>query len=180
MNGDRGREAGFTLIELIVSLALFALISVAGVALIDSILRIQARTSGRLERLGDIQRAMFVVANDLGQVATGRIAGTPVALSFNRRLTGLNREPQPVVYVVTNGAMERDIASIGRQRLLDGVETVGWHYFEAGNGWIDHWPPGPNQADQWPTAISLDLALKPVTGQPRGTLRRVILLPAQS
>ncbi len=45
-------EEGFTLIELMISLALFGLLAMAGFALVDGVLGIQARTAGRLDRAG--------------------------------------------------------------------------------------------------------------------------------
>jgi len=68
-------EAGFTLIELIISLALFALIAMAGLSLVEALLNIQQRTSGRLDRLAELQRAMYVLDNDLTQASAGPITG---------------------------------------------------------------------------------------------------------
>jgi len=79
-----GVDAGFTLIEVMVSLALFALIAVAGMTLLDGIIGVQSRTEGRLDRLADMQRAMFVVSSDLDQVTRGEIGGGGQTLQFSR------------------------------------------------------------------------------------------------
>ena len=171
----QSREAGFTLIELIISLALFALIALAGVAMVDGVLRVQAQTGGRIERLGDLQRAMFVLANDIGQVAGGPVKGSATSVSLERRLGG---EPQPIAYGLAGDTIVRQIAA-GRQRLLGGVTSISWHYYRVGSGWLDHWPPSPTTAGEWPAAISVDIALTPRPNLPGGTLRRVVALPAQ-
>lgn len=172
----RAGEAGFTLIELIISLALFALIALAGVAMVDSVLRVQAETGGRIERLGDLQRAMFVLANDIGQVTGGPVTGDATSLSFERRLGG---EPKPITYRFAGGAIVREIAPRGRQRLLEGVGGIRWEYYRAGSGWLDRWPPSPATAGEWPAAIAIDIALAPKPNLPGGTLRRVVALPGQ-
>lgn len=175
----RPPEAGFTLIEVVISLALFALIALAGVAMVDGVLRIQARTGGRLERLGEIQRAMFIVTNDIEQVAGGPVIGDATSLSFSRRLAATGGEPRPIVYRFTGGAILRDVGPVGRQRLLGGVAGVAWRYWRADGGWVDRWPPDRRHGGEWPAAIALDVALRPAPDRPGGTLRRLVALPAR-
>ena len=71
--GTKGRIArgrnGFTLIEVIIALSLFALIGVAGFSMLSGVLQTQERTDGRLQRLSDIQRAVFVISADLDQLS---------------------------------------------------------------------------------------------------------------
>ncbi len=64
-------QGGFTLLELMISLGLFALIAVAGLALVDSVIGVDGRTEARLDRVADLQRAMVVVSSDLDQIAPG-------------------------------------------------------------------------------------------------------------
>ncbi len=59
-----GEEQGFTLIEMLVALALLALISLAGFALIQTVLNAQQRTDGRLERLAGLERAVYLIDAD--------------------------------------------------------------------------------------------------------------------
>ena len=61
----RDTEAGLTLIEVLVALALFSLIGLAGFTMLDNILRVQSGTQGRLERLGQIDRALVIFSRDL-------------------------------------------------------------------------------------------------------------------
>lgn len=171
--GDEGEaDAGFTLVELIVSLALFALISVAGVALLDSVLGVGGRTEARLDRLRDIQRAMLVVSGDLEQVAVGDIIGGGAALSLTRAAPGVGGPPLTVRYGLDRGTLVRD-AGAGGQALLGGVEAVRWRFL--GDGWAERWPPADDR--RWPRAIELEVTL---AGQPAGTLRRVVALPVRA
>ncbi|WP_326525702.1 type II secretion system protein GspJ [Sphingomonas sp.] len=166
------RDAGFTLIELMISLLLFALIAVAGVALVDSVLGVQGRTEARLDRLTQLQRAMLVVSGDLEQVAGGDISGGGGAIAFSRTAPGVGGVPVTVRYALARGVLVRD-AGGGPQAVLRGVEGVRWRFWQG--GWAERWPAG-DPAD-WPQAVELEVTL---AGQPAGSIRRVVTLPVRA
>lgn len=165
-------EDGFTLIELMISLLMFALIAVAGVALVDSVLGVQGRTEARLDRLTAIQRAMLVVSGDLEQVAGGDMSGGGAALTFSRSAPGVGGPPVAVRYALAGDVLTRD-AGGGGQAVLRGVSAVRWRFWR--DGWADRWPAGEAQA--WPGAVELEVTL---AGQPSGTIRRVVTLPVRA
>jgi len=170
-------EAGFTLIELMISLGLFALIAVAGLALVDGILRVNGRTEARLDRLAALQRTMFVLTSDLDQVASGVLAGRGDRLSFTRSAPGTGGVATPVRYTVAGGVLVR--AAPAPQVLLPGVVTARWRFWDG--GWIDHWPVNDsNEAKaRWPRAIALDVQAAGPGGSPV-SLHRVVTLPAKA
>ena len=170
--GDGCADAGFTLIELMISLMMFALIAVAGVALVDSVLGVQGKTEIRLDRLTALQRGMLVLGGDLTQVAGGDITGGGPAISFSRSAPGVGGPPVSVRYAVVAGTLVRD-AGGGGQAVLRGVSGVRWRFWQ--NGWIDRWPPA--DVRDWPQAVEVEVTL---TGQPGGTLRRVVVLPVRA
>lgn len=179
-NGPRAGERGFTLIEMIVSLALFALISVAGIALVQTVMTAQERTGGRIERLADLQRAMFMIKSDLDQFAGGLILADN-QINFDRHsMTALGN--QPVAYRLSAGMMRRAVGTgLGTnrdQRLLTGVDALSIRAMNAEGQWQDRWPATDAQKDEWPLAVAIEIALKPGPRQPGGTLRRVVGLPA--
>ena len=165
-------DAGFTLIELIISLLMFALIAAAGVALVDSVLGVQGKTEQRLDRLTALQRAVLVLTGDLEQVAIGDMTGSGADLSFSRAAPGIGGPPVVVRYAVTGGVLMRD-AGGGGQAVLRGVAGVRWRFWQ--NGWIDRWPVG--EAREWPQAVEVEVTL---SGQPSGSLRRVVTLPVRA
>lgn len=175
-------EAGFTLIELIISLALFALIAMAGLSLVEALLNIQQRTSGRLDRLAELQRAMYVLDNDLTQASAGPITGEGATLSFNRPLAAEGGQPVRIRYQLGAGTLLRGYRGRGlpqgEQRVLSGVGSLRWSFYALETGWVDHWPPTPDLAAKWPAAVAADIALAR-GGAVSGSLRRVTLLAAQ-
>lgn len=174
----RAAEGGFTLIELMISLGLFALIAVAGVSLVDSIIGIQSRTQARLDRLDTLERAMVVVASDLDQVAAGPITGGGDRLSFRRAAPAFGGPAIEIRYRQSGNNLLRE--GVGRSQLVaDDVAALRWRFFD-GAAWVDRWPQvavPPGSPPPWPSAIELELRAGSAA-QPGGLLRRVVALPA--
>jgi general secretion pathway protein J len=175
VEGSATDDSGFTLIELMISLALFALIAVAGLALVDSVLGVQGRTEGRLDRLATLQRAMLVVGSDLEQIARGDLKGGGADVSFTRAAPGVGGPPIGVSYALAGGVLTRS-AGGATQALLPGVSALRWRFFDG--GWIDRWPAGEGAARAWPRAIEFEVTLAE-GAVPQGALRRVIQLPVR-
>ncbi len=177
---ERRGDGGFTLIELVIALALFALIAVAGVALVDSVLGVQGRTAARLDRLSALQRAMLVVSGDIEQVARDDVVGGGAELGFTRAAPGIGGSPLAVRYTVRGGVLMR-IAGGTPQRLLPGVSGARWRFY--GDGWVDRWPVSQERRAPWPRAIELELTLAGSAAGGEGdgqALRRVVLLPVRA
>ena len=65
---ERGwTEAGFTLVELMVALFIFAILSAAGVMLLSGSIGAQGAVQQRLDGLADVQRAASLLTVDLAQ-----------------------------------------------------------------------------------------------------------------
>lgn len=169
----RDAQAGVTLIEMLVSLALFALIATAGFAVLDQVLRSQRAAEARLERLSALQRALHLVQSDAMMARPGSLRATPGTLDFDRS-GGLGLR-----YGLVEGTLQREITREGRseaaQAVLGGVKRLTWRFLDAGGQWSESWPPDPGQAGaRNPRAIEWLILL-----QDRGlTLRRVTALPA--
>jgi len=175
----RQGETGFTLIELMISLGLFALIAVAGLGMVQGILNVQGRTEKRLDRLADLQRTMFVVTSDLDQIAQGKISGDPqTGLKFTRAAPGFGGPAVAVQYQVSGGVFVRQAGPLSQQ-VLTGVIVARWRFWDG--AWVDRWPTKEADVERWPRAIELEMQVAtPPGGGPAGTLRRVIVLPAQA
>lgn len=171
-------DAGFTLIEVVVALALFALIAAAGAALVTTVLDAQRHTSGRLDRLADLEREMAVVTRDFVEIADAPLTGSGTVVAFERHdgAWGSGDGTTGISYRLANGRFER-VADGRPQLLLDKVTAVRWQYYMPPGGWQDHWPADPPQARAWPAAVAVDLDL--AGPAPNGHLRRIVDLPVR-
>ncbi|KAF1687105.1 type II secretion system protein GspJ [Pseudoxanthomonas sp. SGNA-20] len=192
------KARGFTLVEVLVALAVFALLAAAAVAILAWAGDQQAALRARMERLGELQRAHALLKADLSQAAVRRTrlpdggiarnafdAAPPGDLS--RPLLGFVRrgrenpdaEPraslQYVEYRVVDGRLERSArpaldgtAAAAPQVLLTGVEDVRAGFYSHGQ-WSDGWIGG---AQALPRAVRLDLRLRDF-----GPVRQVFVLP---
>lgn len=173
---DGAGEAGFTLVELVASLAIFALLAIAGLALVDGILGIQQRTAGRLDRLADIRRALFVMSSDLGQLQAGPLAGGGAALAFWRPVALTGGLPAEVRYGLAGGGWVRRVGGQD-QAMLPGVTALAFRFWTPADGWVNRWPPSRQRAQEWPAAVEARAVLAP--GQPGGTVRRLVVVPGR-
>jgi general secretion pathway protein J len=173
---------GFTLIEVVISLALFALISIAGLALVDAIVRVDERTAGRLERLGQLHRAMYVLSRDLEQSSVGSLEESADGLRFERQPGGLDQAGRAISYSLRAGSLFRIIggeAAGTSQLLVSGVASTRWSFFLVGRGWENNIPVDERGQPLRPAAIAVDIILDG-TAAPSGSLRRVVELPLPS
>lgn len=186
-------EGGFTLVELLVALMIFAMLSAAGVLLLGNSVSAQAQIKERLDDMAAVQRAAGALTADLGQ-AVPRISRTesgtlapafwshregesvPI-LQFVRggwdNLSGLPRSSlQKVEYWVRQGRLERRTyaqvdGAVGDDPavLLDQVEDVTLRFRDTQGEWRSEWVP--TQPDLIPRAVELTIVR---TGEPPVTL----------
>lgn len=189
--------SGFTLVEVMVSLAIFGLLAAAGVGVMAYAADNQGIVGERMDRVAEVQRARGVLRADLAQVAprrvrnadgsearavfTGARSGEPgVLLAFVRRGVvnpGSERGAslQYVEYRIVDGQLERSTRTAldggmpgAPQVLLTGVRQAGIRYREQGR-WNEAWG---SSIQAVPEAIALELQLDGV-----GTLEQLFLLP---
>lgn len=179
--------------EVLVALALFALIGVAGFTLLDGVLRTQGATETRLARMAEVQRAMLVVSSDLDQL-TGSISGSGGTLSL--RKADLSGAIVAVRYDLNGQTLTRTVTGATGERvqtLIEGVSAAAWTFHRRRGDWLTTWPEAelplpfaPVGAPAGPTrldpdggldAVALDLTLTGLDGRPGATLRRVASIP---
>ena len=163
----RAGDAGVTLVEMLVSLVLFALIGGAGFAVLDQVLRVQRQTEAVLADLGEMQRAMHLLAVDAALAQPGSLTVTPGTVGLSR---SLSMGAVEVRYGLEDGVLVRVLGGEVRQPVLGGVAEVRWEGLGPGGTW----QPLDRLTDAAPRAIAVTLRLM------RGdrTLRRVLPLLA--
>ncbi len=164
----RKAERGFTLVEILIAVAITATIAVSAFAILNQALTTQQNAENNDERLSKFQRAMNRISMDLQQLALRRVRnayGDPVPvligdkngeesyLSFTRQgkrnPANLPRtEMERVTYKLSDGKLIReqwvvlDLAledQVIARELIDDVKRFEVEfYFE--DDWLDAWP----------------------------------------
>jgi general secretion pathway protein J len=192
----QGRN-GFTLVELLVALFIFGLLSAAGVALLSFSVRAQEAADERLDALAEVRRAGALLTSDLAQAApriprdeagASRRAfegssgqGDAVLLSLVRRgwenLDGSSRPSlQKVQYSFEGGELRRrtfpfvdGAAPTAPLAVVRGVTGLRLRYRDRRGEWRDRWDPG--RLNEMPLAVEVVVDL-----EGSGSIRQLFLV----
>ena len=171
-------ERGFTLVEMLVALSIFAAIAAMGVALLRSSVDTQDAVQERLKAMGGINRLRAVMANDLAQAvqrstrgpageAIPAFIGSSTGFAFVHGGAGaLDSSPRPnlerVGYALVGGEWRRatqpmlDGAALGDgDRLVGEVAAVVVRYRDERGNWSENWTSEPG--DRLPRAVEVRL-----------------------
>jgi len=161
---------GFTLVEMLIALTIFGMLTAAGVALLTLTVRTQETSARLLDEVGELRRLGALMTADLGQAAArpsrdrdGRprpaLVGSAQALALVRR-GGEEGALQRVEYRLDGNRFERlaydrvdgesRAVAIG---LLDDVRQLRLRYRDREGIWRDAWTP--SDALLLPRAVEL-------------------------
>ena len=172
-------EAGFTLIEMLIALVIFGMITAAGVTLLTLTVRTQEMSERVLDTVGALRRTDALLNADLAQAAprirrngdgqpvpafTGGTGSDALLMAFVRRgwedETAFRSSLQRVEYRIREGRLERwrydAVDGEGRpvaMPLLERVRSVRLRYRERDGAWRDRWDP--TDPARLPTAVEL-------------------------
>ena len=182
------RYHGFTLLEVLIAIAITALIGLGSWQLLNSAIRTYELGQESLQALSALQRAQLSIERDFSQVLPRAIRDEfgdyqaaikdgedfyTVELTragWRNPLQQKRSELQRVAYELTDGELLRhhwkvlDRAQDSEpttRRLLEGVERFEIAYLNDSDAWIDEWPPLDNASD----------------GESRDRMTRYALLP---
>ncbi len=193
------REHGFTLIEVLVAMAIFGVLTVHAYMLLGQTLDSAERLTERMDRLQAVQRTVRFLSNDFVQAAPrpvrlelgdsmGPAVSTSLSADFALELThggwgnpaGLPRGTlQRSAYRLENdelvryhwNVLDRTYANEPIANvLLDDVENLLFRYLGADGEWSDIWPPqGQPDIRARPRAVEIVLTLAD-----EGEIRRLL------
>ena len=169
MRASASLQRGFTLLELLVAMAIFAILGTLALSGYTELQRQSEYAEQRLQRTREVQRAIQTIAQDLGQIeprpireplgetllpavlATESIEyGVQFTRSGWSNTAGLARPTlQRVGYRLDGEGLWRDHWPVldrtlamepVRVKLLGQVRTVRFRFMNASREWVDRWP----------------------------------------
>lgn len=172
------KQRGFTLVEMLVALSIFAVIASIGVGLLRASINTQGAVQDRLGAMGAVNRLRSVMANDLAQAALRRargpdgstlsaFQGDAQGFAFvHRGRSAVDADGVPAVqrveYRLTNGEWRRasavrvdGVALAEGDALARDVTNVALRYRDARGVWQPSWTSEAEQ--RLPTAVELSL-----------------------
>lgn len=174
------KQSGFTLLELVIAIAIFALLGLASWTLFDGVVRVQQGMATHERELRSLQRAVSVIERDLLHITEQPIVLEQTQLRWQRSnwrnpLDQPRSERQTLSYRLENNALWRDSQGEGtsivqRQKLLDDVRHLSWRLFDSQRGWRSDWPTAKDA--KAPLAVEMQ-----VSAGRFEAIRRVLLLP---
>ena len=96
------RRGGFTLVEVLIALAVFALLAGAGALVLSQTIDTSFAVRAETDRIGDIQRMRALLKADLAQAAPRRTRA-PTGRPLPRALMGPETPDGPILTLVRNG-----------------------------------------------------------------------------
>jgi len=210
----RGRaeigKRGFSLIELLVALAVFATMAALAYGGLDSIARTRAELGRQQDSFRDLMRGIGLIERDLRQAiarpvrgnygeALPALIGSSGHIEFTR--TGFanpQAEPRPnlerVLYEFDDAALKRGTFPVLDRApattptlatLRSNVESFRLRYLDANNRWSEDWPPPQQAADAPDLLTQLPRAVEfrvttPDYGEVAGVVELVSSWPSQA
>ena len=176
-------QAGFTLLELVIAIAIFALLGLGCWRLFDAVVRVERSSTAQQQALRSLQRAVAMIERDVLQAQSS--AQSPGVVLYPDKLEvrrvnwrnplGLPRsEVQDVSYQLKDGVLWRfsrgleEGAQLQQQKLLGDVREVRWRLFNRKTGWHSAGASATKTAQH---ALELNLSVGRFDG-----VRRVLLL----
>ncbi len=191
------RSLGFTLLELLVALAVFSTMAALAYGGLNSVVKTRTELVAQQQAFAQLVRAVSMLQRDLGEAAARPIrgnygeplpalAGDSATLEFTR--TGYANPQaqqrshlQRVVYRLDQATFQRGVypaldrapgTQVSYSDLGDGVKSIRFRYLDITNRWSDSWPPANfTRPDSLPRAVEFRLDTKDY-----GELTRIVEL----
>ena len=191
---------GFTLIEMVVAIAIFAVVSVLAYGGLNHVLKNQEHIQDSAKRLKNLQLTFRYLERDVGQIIDRSVRNQygdtqfafvgdeDKAVSFThsgwRNPANLVRSKlQRVTYELSEDTLKRYNwaqldGAIAEEyfttNLLDDVESISMRYMDPNRQWHDTWPPLNSNPQNIGIPIALEITVK---AKPWGEVKRIFAGP---
>ncbi|MES9855576.1 MAG: type II secretion system minor pseudopilin GspJ [Sedimenticola sp.] len=199
----RSRQYGFTLLEIMVAMAVFAVLSAMAYGGLQSVLQSRQGLQGASERLSRLQLALLLVERDLGQLSM-----RSVRVSDNKPLAAMQSPADDNLIEFTSGGWANPLAGprsslrriaygLEQQRLIrstwavldrtysmeplsatliEGVTELSLRMLDSKGGWHTRWPLSKAQGGDLIGASPVAVEVT-IELEDMGSIRRLIPLP---
>lgn len=179
------RQQGFTLLELVIAMAIFAVLGLASWRLFDGVVRAERSGANHEQYMRTLLRAVAVIERNVLQVTVHPLVLEQGVLQLQRGnwrnpLDQPRSELQNVTYRLDQGTLWRESLGVEhpvaqRQKLLDDVLELRWRLYDGKLGWRSDWPAAAGQPVDRPQALELTFSTARFE-----QIRRVLLLPGSA
>ena len=170
MTRQRTRERGLTLIEILVAMAVFAVLSAVAYGTLSQIITSSEVLSSRMDRIQAIQRTMRVIGQDFLQLAPRPVRGelgdgfaaalradfqsgytveltrggwtNPMTLPRGTLQRAAYRLEDDLLVRYHWPVLDRTVSNVvNATNLLDDVESIAFLFLQDNGDWTEQWPP---------------------------------------
>jgi general secretion pathway protein J len=184
MMKNKQESYGFTLIEILITLFIFSILSVILISALGNVINIQSGTENKARRLRQLQLTLLIMSRDIEQAvnrpiinSSGKEEGAFIGKPDSFALThmGLANPPGTVArgslqrsaYTLNENGLSRltwltlDQASKAKplsRHLLDNVSKLHFEYLDQQGRFYDQWPLADNEV--LPVGVKVNLTIK--------------------
>lgn len=205
MKFNRNKYHGFTLLELLVALSIFSMISVMAYGGLQTVITTKNTTQEASTRIAEVQMLIMRISSDLRQAIARKVrdehgdfvsvmhleSSNQGVLEWSRagyrNPASLKRSNiQRVAYKIEENKLIRlswpvldraqDTEALETE-VLSKITSIKWRFYNDENAWVSQWPHDGDKAEQYPLpkAVELNLELEDF-----GKIRRLILLASSA
>jgi len=194
---------GFTLLELLVAIAIFSVLSVMAYGGLQTVISTKKSAQQGADRISEVQLFMMRISNDLRQSVPRKIRNeygdylyamqfsksgedkmewsrdgyrNPVRLKRSHvQRVAYKLEQQKLIRITWSVLDRAQDTEVIETEVLSNVESIEWRFLNYDNEWVSEWPETGGKASLFPLpkALEFNAELKDW-----GKLRRLILLGA--
>lgn len=194
-------KRGFTLLELLVALSIFSVLSVMAYAGLQTVITTKTATQQAAERIADVQLVMMRISNDLRQTISRKIrdeygdfipamqsskngdetmAWTRAGYRNPAQLTRSNiqrvaykLEEEKLIRITWPVLDRAQDTEAMESEVMSNVESIDWRYLNNENEWLSSWPEEGDKANLYPLPKAVEVSLEL---QDWGKVKRLILV----
>lgn len=200
-NNNMKYKKGFTLLELLVALSIFSVLSVMAYAGLQTVITTKTSTQQAAERIAEVQLVMMRISNDLRQAISRKIrdeygdflpamqsekngdetmAWTRAGYRNPAQLTRSNIQrvayklEQEKLIRITWPVLDRaqDTEAM-ESEVISNVDSIEWRYLNNENEWLSSWPAEGENIGLYPLPKAVEITLEL---QDWGKVKRLILV----